>query len=144
MLPMMTSNEAAIREVRSTQTLALIAGDVDLAQRHWCPDISIRRAMGQTVSGIAQASAVFTPTGDPAQRIAYRREPVSVQVSDTWPLAYEEGQWSGHQGGTAGPCVMTGRYAAQWVLRDGHWLIRSEVFVALSGIGAGRDFSAVA
>ena len=136
-------DEAAIREVRAVQTRALLSGDLDRAQRHWATDITIRRAMGQVVNGVDEARAVFTPQGESARRVAYRREPVDVQVSPDWPLAYEEGQWSGHLGGADGEQILAGRYAAQWVLRDGHWLIRSEVFVALGGYGPGRDFKAV-
>ena len=101
-------------------------------------------SMGQVVNGVAEARAVFAPQGDAARRVAYRREPVDVQVSPDWPLAYEEGQWSGHLGGADGDQILAGRYAAQWVLRDGHWLIRSEVFVALTGTGPGREFKAMA
>ena len=41
-----------------------------------------------------------------------------------------------------GPVVISGRYSAQWVKRDGNWLIRSEVFVALDGAGIGKDLKA--
>ena len=37
----------------------------------------------------------------------------------------------------SGPVVIGGRFSAQWVKRDGKWLIRSEVFVALSCAGVG-------
>ena len=67
---------------------------------------------------------------------------MSVTASPNWPLAYEEGRWSGHPGGVDKPPVIGGRYSAQWVLRDGRWLIRSEVFVALTCAGAGCTFSA--
>jgi hypothetical protein len=36
-----------------------------------------------------------------------------------------------------------GRYAAQWVKRQGRWLIRSEVFVALTCSGIGCSYTAV-
>jgi hypothetical protein len=39
--------------------------------------------------------------------------------------------------------VIGGRYSAQWVKRDGRWLIRSEVFVALTCAGAGCEAAAV-
>jgi len=45
-------------------------------------------------------------------------------MSAAWPLAFEEGDWAGHLGSAAGPAVIGGRYAAQWVKRDGRWLIR--------------------
>jgi hypothetical protein len=66
-----------------------------------------------------------------------------VDVSDRWPLAYEEGRWSGHVGDADGQAVIAGRYAAQWVKRDGRWLIRSEVYVALTCDGAGCRFEAL-
>jgi hypothetical protein len=64
-----------------------------------------------------------------------------VEVSPRWPLAFETGAWEGHLGTLAGPLVIAGRYSAQWVKRGDQWLIRSEVFVALtcSGIGCQAD-----
>ena len=63
----------------------------------------------------------------------YQRESVTVEVSMHWPLAFEEGRWSGHPGNVEATPIIGGRYAAQWVKQDGRWLIRSEVFVALTG-----------
>jgi hypothetical protein len=39
--------------------------------------------------------------------------------------------------------VIGGRYSVQWVKRDGRWLIRSEVFVALTCAGTGCASKAV-
>jgi hypothetical protein len=39
--------------------------------------------------------------------------------------------------------VIGGQYSAQWVKRGDRWLIRSEVFVALKGSGAGLQMKAV-
>ena len=50
-----------------------------------------------------------------------------MQVSPNWPLAYEEGRWSGHPGSVANAPVLGGRYSAQWVLRDGKWQDRQLV-----------------
>jgi hypothetical protein len=57
-----------------------------------------------------------------------------------WPLGYEEGTWTGRLGSATGTIVITGRYAAQWVKRGGQWLIRSEVFVALTCADAGCKY----
>jgi hypothetical protein len=75
--------------------------------------------------------------------VLYRHEPGTIEGSPRWPLAYEEGRWTGQLGGTSGPTVITGRYAAQWVKRDGRWLIRSEVYVALTCADAGCEYQAV-
>jgi hypothetical protein len=45
-------------------------------------------------------------------------------------------------GSISGPVVIGGSYSAQWVKRADKWLIRSEVFVALTGAGAGLQMKA--
>ena len=67
------------------------------------------------------------------------RQPTSIEVGTVWPLAFETGVWMGHRGNVRGPVVVQGRYSAQWVERDGKWLIRAEVFVALAGSGPGLE-----
>jgi hypothetical protein len=57
--------------------------------------------------------------------------------------AFETGTWEGHLGTMAGPTVVGGRYSAQRVKRGGRWLIRSEVFVALTCAGVGCESAAV-
>lgn len=134
-----TTEEDVIRLARRTQTRAIADGDIEAVAKFWAPDITICRALGHRVNGIEEARAVMRephPT-DPSRKIIYQRQAVSVQVSETWPLAYEEGRWSGHEGSVSSNAVLSGRYSAQWVKREGQWLIRSELFVALacSGIG---------
>lgn len=137
------SAEAEIRTARAAQNKAIADRDFDAAASFWTEDVTMRRALGQAVTGRAdyQEMVVSSSAGDNA--VIYQREAVTVQVSDRWPLAYEEGQWSGHLGHVDGQAVIGGRYAAQWVNRDGRWLIRSEVFVALTCEGAGCQFEAV-
>ena len=75
--------------------------------------------------------------------LVYQRDPESVEVSANFPLAFESGRWAGHLGGANGPVVIGGPYSAQWVKRDGRWLIRSEVFVAMTCAGVGCGYAAV-
>jgi ketosteroid isomerase-like protein len=142
------AEEAAVRAARITQTQALAKDDLDTVVKYWTPDITIRRALGQPVDSAAAARKLLEPApgSNPAanaNRIVYQRVPVSVDVSPNWPLAYEEGRWSGHIGSVDNKSVIGGRYSAQWVKRDGQWLIRSEVFVALSCADAGCKSVAV-
>ena len=51
--------------------------------------------------------------------------------------------WEGHLDTITGPVVIGGRYSAQWVKRGDQWLIRSEVFVALTCSGVGCEATAV-
>ena len=135
-------DEAAIRTARRVQTQALAVNDLDAVVRYWSPDITIRRALGQPVADAAAARKLLEPTGSTATPIIYQREAVSVEVSPQWPMAYEEGRWSGHLADVKSPAIIGGRYSAQWVKRGGQWLIRSEVFVALTCADAGCKFQA--
>lgn len=141
--PPESADAAAIRAARTAQTAALAAQDPDLVASFWTEDITIRRALGQTVDGREAARAIIEPTGDPSKRIIFQRSATDIEVSSNWPLAYEEGTWTGHVGSATGPVVISGRYGAQWVKREGKWLIRAEVFVALHCAEAGCDFQAV-
>lgn len=136
----------AIRAARSAQNDAIAASDLDAIPSFWTDDITVRRALGSPVAGRAAARAAFEPpTGVAASgpRIVYRRIPNDVEVSAQWPLAFETGVWEGREGTHDGPVIIGGKFSAQWVKRDGRWLIRSEVFVALTCAGAGCSLVAV-
>ena len=134
-----SDDQRAVRAARTAQNAAIASGDLDGAARFWTDDVTVRRALGQPMSGRAEVRKAFEP---PAP-LVYQRLTKEVEVSAKWPLAFETGTWAGHQGTLAGPVVIGGRYSAQWVKRDGRWLIRSEVFVALTCSGVGCDSVAV-
>ena len=137
------SAEIEIRTARATQTKAMADRDFDVAESIWTEDVTARRALGQAIVGPSEYREMLLSASSGQNPLIYQREAVTVDVSDRWPLAYEEGRWSGHIGDTDGPPVIAGRYAAQWVKRDGRWLIRSEVFVALTCEAAGCLYEAV-
>jgi ketosteroid isomerase-like protein len=136
------ADEAAIREARVTQNQAIADQDPDRVATFWTEDVTIRRALGQAVTGQAAYRKLFEPTGNPTSRVIYQREAIAIEVSLHWPLAFEEGTWTGHVASAVGPTVIGGRYSAQWVKRGGRWLIRSEVFVALTCAGVGCEYPA--
>lgn len=145
MPPTDTSSDAeAIRVARAQQTAALAAGDYDRVARFWTEDVTIRRALGHALTGAEEARRALAPGGGTGPHIVYQRRAVAVCVSTQWPLAFEDGVWSGHRQSAAAPPIISGRYAAQWVKRDGSWLIRSEVFVALECEGEGCALTALA
>lgn len=139
------ADAAAIKEARRLQTAALAKNDLDTVVKYWDPAITIRRALGHPVDGAQAARKLLepSPNQNPATAIVYQREASSVSVSAHWPLAYEEGRWSGHVGSADTKPILSGKYAAQWVKRDGVWLIRSEVFVALECADAGCKAAAL-
>src|SRR4030095_2199415 len=136
------ADEAEIRKARAAQNQAIAEQDPDRVAGFWTEDVTIRRGLGQPVDGRAAYRKLFEPTGSPASRVIYQRKTSAIEVSTHWPLAFEEGKWTGHLGRAAGQTVIGGRYSAQWVKREGRWLIRSEVFVALTCAGAGCEYQA--
>jgi ketosteroid isomerase-like protein len=137
-----SGEERAIRQARAAQNRAIVAGDADLVASFWTEDVTVRRGLGQPLSGRADARKLFEQSGNRDSTLTYQREPSTVEVSSHWPLAFESGTWVGYAGGRNGAAVIRGRYSAQWVKRDSRWLIRSEVFVALSCAGSGCKYEA--
>jgi uncharacterized protein (TIGR02246 family) len=134
---------SAIRAARVAQNAAIASGDLDRVASFWTEDVTVRRALGQPLSGREAARKALEPPEAPASHLIYQRITKDVEVSAKWPLAFETGTWEGHQSTLAGPVVIGGRFSAQWVKRDGRWLIRSEVFVALTCSGSGCGAIAV-
>ena len=131
---------AAVRAARAAQNSAIAAGDLDRVASYWTDDVVIRSALGRVIQG----SATYRSTLGADTATVYRREPDRVDVSDNdkWPLAFESGTWTGRSP-RGGQPLIRGRYAAQWIKRDGRCLIRGEVFVALgcSGTGCARPLA---
>jgi ketosteroid isomerase-like protein len=136
-------DRALVAAARLAQNRAIAAGDLDMVASFWTDDVTVRRALGQPLSGRAAAIEALQPAGPPASRLVYQRLTREVDVSPNWPLAFETGTWEGHVGSLTGPTTIGGRYSAQWVKRGDRWLIRSEVFVALTCSGAGCQSAAV-
>jgi ketosteroid isomerase-like protein len=139
------SEARTIREARAAQNRAIADGDPARIGTFWTEDVEIRRGLGALVVGRDAYRQMFEAdaAGNRDSVIVYQREPATVDVSTQWPLAYEAGAWVGHLGRLDGPIVIGGRYSAQWVKRDGRWLIRGEVFVALTCADIGCRYAAV-
>ncbi|MGH9144173.1 MAG: YybH family protein [Vicinamibacterales bacterium] len=138
-----SADGAAIRTTRTEQNRAIAYGDLERAASFWTEDVTVRRALGQPLAGREAARQALEPPPPPAMRLVYQRLTKDVEISSKWPLAFETGTWEGHQSTPTGPVVIAGRYSAQWVRRGDRWLIRSEVFVALTCSGVGCEAAAV-
>ena len=125
---------AEVRAARAAQNAALARHDLDRVASFWTEDIVIRSGLGRVIESKTAYKNAFAGDTD----LVYNREPDRVDVSnnDKWPLAFESGIWTARVNGS-GPPIIRGRYAAQWIKRNGKWLIRSEVFVALTCSGKG-------
>ena len=136
----------SVRAARAAQNRAIARLDTAAIASFWTEDVEVRRGLGALVTGREAYKQLFNPdTGAVARGadLIYQREPTAVDVSARWPLAYEQGTWAGHLGRADGPVVIGGRYSAQWVKRNGRWLIRSEVYVALTCADTGCASAAV-
>ena len=137
------ADQTAIRAARTAQNEAIAAGDLDRVAAFWTEDVTVRRALGQALNGRPAARQALEPAAASGSRIIYQRFTKDVEVSAHWPLAFETGSWQGRLGTVTGPTVIAGRFSAQWVKRGGRWLIRSEVFAALTCSGVGCESVAV-
>ena len=138
-----TSDRALIKHARLQQNAAIVKHDVEAIASYWTDDVTICRGLGLQLAGKAAYRKLFEGD-DPTSKdvIVYERIPVSIDASSVWPLAFETGIWKGHRGNVQGPTILQGRYSAQWVKRADHWLIRSEVYVALEGFDQGLGMKA--
>ena len=132
--PQHSREAAAVRAARAAQNGAITAHDLERAATFWTEDVVIRSGLGRVVQGRASYRAAMASDST----TVFRREPDRVDVSDNerWPLAFESGTWTGRDARDR-RLLIRGRYAAQWIKRDGRWLIRAEVFVALGCANGG-------
>jgi len=138
-----STDKSAIEQARLRQNAAIVRGDLAEIAAYWTDDVTICRGLGAQLAGKSAYLELFAADAKSAEKIVYQRRPNSIEVSSVWPLAFETGQWQGHVGSEQGPTVIGGQYSAQWVKRADRWLIRSEVFVALTCSGAGCQSAAV-
>jgi ketosteroid isomerase-like protein len=140
--PMQTTEEDAIKARRAQQNAAIVASNIDEVASFWTDDVTICRGLGVQLQGKIAYRKLFEEDKTSANKIVYERKPRAIEVSSHWPLAFETGTWAGHVGDNNGATVISGKYSAQWVKRNGTWLIRSEVFVALGAEGNGSQMKA--
>jgi ketosteroid isomerase-like protein len=128
------SDKDAIRKARLDQNAAIVRHDIEAIASFWTDDVTICRALGAQNSGKAAYRKLFEDD-DPRSKdtVLYQRHPSGIEVAAGYRLAFETGVFEGRRGGVGGPVVLRGRYSAQWVQRGERWLIRSELYVALSG-----------
>jgi len=119
-----------VRAARLAQNAAIAGRSLDSVATFWTRDVVIVSSRGRVMRGKDIYRQAFA--GDSA--IVCVRTPSHIESASAWPLVWEEGTWTGQRGAN-GPAVIGGRYAAQWHRVAGRWLIRSEVFVALTCSG---------
>ena len=129
------NDEAEIRAARVSQNEAIAAADFARVAMFWTDDVSIRSGLGMTITGREDYAAAFGSN----DAVTYVRSTTLVEVSDRWPLAWEEGTWVASRR-SDGATLVRGRYSAQWRRTEDGWKIRSELFVALGCEDEGCDW----
>jgi ketosteroid isomerase-like protein len=128
--PAAAAGEAgAVRAARAEQNAAIAARDLNRVASYWTDSVTVTAGLGAGLRGRAAYRRAF----ELDSAMVYERTPQQVVVSANWPLAWEQGTWTGRQrSGRDGARLLSGSYAAQWEQVNGRWLIRSELFVATS------------
>jgi ketosteroid isomerase-like protein len=129
--PIPAGDAAEIRAARADQNAAIAAHDYDRVASYWTEDVVITAGRGTVLRGRSAYRAAFASDSG----FIYHRETTAIDLSTAWPLAWEEGTWTGSSTAGGAP-LLSGRYSAQWIKVSGRWLIRSELFVALTCSGA--------
>lgn len=129
------TDTAAIRAARLAQNVAIVQNDLDRIASFWTDDVVLTRGLGAILRGRDAYRKLFE-----RDSVMYQRLPDQIEASTAWPLAFESGSWIGRSASGGKPMIF-GRYSAQWLKRDGRWLIHSELFVALGCAGDGCQWS---
>ena len=126
----MESSEARIRARRLAQNEAIASRDFESVATYWTENVTVMSGLGLVFQGAENYRRAFTLD----LTTVYRRLPQTIRVSQNWPIAWEQGTWTGRTDENAEPHI-SGSYAAYWVLRGGEWFIKSELFVAMNCAG---------
>ena len=117
-----------IRAARLAQNRAIARLDFDSVASFWTPDITVMSGLGLAFQGRDFYRRAFAADSS----VTYERTPTTITVSRHWPLAYEQGTWEGHPSGATRGLLIGGPYSAMWMKVNGRWLIKSELFVAMT------------
>ncbi len=122
---------AAITQLRAESNAAIAAHDVTRIVSFVEEDFQITTGAGVALSGRKAMAARFTEQFTKFPDTIYVRTPELIEISTTAPLASERGRWVGRWTENGKQLEFHGTYLAMWRLTDGHWFIRSELFVTL-------------
>ena len=129
--PSTATEVAAIAKLRSDSNAAIAAHDLDRIVSFVEEDFQITTGAGVALSGRKPMAARFTEQFTKFPDTIYVRTPELIEISTAAPLASERGRWVGRWIENGKQLEFHGTYLAMWRLTDGHWLIRSELFVTL-------------
>jgi ketosteroid isomerase-like protein len=123
------AGEETIMKNREHSNDAFRKHDLDGIGKFLAKDVTVITASGQVLVGkdavLGELKKRFNAA---AADLTYGRYPEHVVIAGSDTLAWERGTWLATLGRHP---LGEGNYAATWCRREGKWLIRSELFVAL-------------
>lgn len=129
--------EDQIRSLRAQSNAAIARHDVEGVVSLFDAEYQVTAGSGVLYHDRAADPERWAETFARADDLVFVRTPESVEASSAGDRAAEVGVWSGSWSTADGVRSTGGRYAAHWVLTNGQWKLRSELFVALRCEGAG-------
>ena len=129
---------AVITELRAESNAAIAAHDVPRIISFLTEDFQITVSTGAAFTGRQEMGRGFTERFAQFPDTIYVRTPELIEISTAAPLASERGRWVGRWTENGKLQEARGSYQAMWRKTDGHWLLRSELFVSLTASGAAQ------
>jgi len=122
---------ATLTKLRADSNAAIAANDVARIISSYEEDYRGVYGHGSAETGREAARKGWTDEFAGTPGIIYVRTPELIELSTAAPLASERGRWVGRSTKNGQAQEFRGSYQAMWRKTDGHWLIRSELFVLL-------------
>jgi hypothetical protein len=123
----------AIEAQRQASNAAMAERDVETFVSFFDTDYIITYGGGEKVLSLAAETKSLKAMFDGYADVKYVRTPQNIYVSNTEPLAMENGPWIDEETFDA---TNSGRYATAWRKTDGVWKIHNELFITLECEGS--------
>ena len=120
-----------IRAVRAASNQAIARHDTQALVSFLDKEYVLTTGSGSIIPGRDAQRSSWDEHIDQFPDVVYVRTPVEVTLSEARSRAIENGAWVGTRTSGNGQQENGGRYTAYWRKVDGHWKIRSELFVTL-------------
>ncbi len=127
----------SIQAARKAFNQAIAEHDIDSMRSFLAEDYVITISTGQIQRSRDAHIESFVAHFEQFPDVVYVRTPDDIKISQAYPLAIENGTWTGSRSTTFGTLNNGGSYTAAWKRTDKGWLIYSELFVALDCQGEG-------
>ena len=120
-----------IQEKRIASNQHLKSHNLDELLTAFVEDVVITTGAGHVINGRASLKSYLRELFDVQEDIYFVRTSSEITTNRANDRAWEKGTWKGYRPKTKGWSQPQGNYAAMWVLQNGEWKIRSELFVTI-------------